>query len=110
MTKEEFEDHIKKIINVLGEEAVQFLLMIQKMEAFFLKADEEFTGSPMLLEEFEEIGQSVIDVLGNDDGKRFFKAIWDTLPTQTVWYLYLLVKLFELGENDEDMLKLLKKK
>ena len=104
MTVDEFQDHVNNIINSLGEEAIVFLTVIKKMEEYFLKADEDFYGTPLLLEEFAEIGHNVLDVLGNEDGKRFFNAIWDTLPTQTIMYLCLLVKLFELGNDGKNPL------
>lgn len=96
MNKEEFEIAVNKIINVLGEEAALFLSTTKQMEEFFINADEEFYGSSLLISEYEEIGESIKDVLGQEEGKRFFKAIYDTLPTQTVYYLSVLVKLFEL--------------
>jgi len=100
MNKEEFEIAINKIVNSLGEEAIQFLTVTKQMEEFFLKADEEFYGSSLLINEYEEIGESIKDVLGQEEGRRFFKAIYDTLPTQTVYYLSVLVKLFELTNTN----------
>jgi len=98
MTKEEFEIDVNKIIDILGKEALQFLTVTKKMEEFFLKADEAFLGSSLLLNEYEEIAESIKDVLGEEEGKRFFRAIYDTLPTQTVYYLSVLVKLFEMSK------------
>ena len=93
MTKEEFQIDVDKIVNVLGDEAIQFLSTVKKMEEFFIKADDEFYGSPLLV---NEIGENIKDVLGEEEGKRFFRAIYDTLPTQTIFYISVLVKLFEL--------------
>jgi len=106
MTKDEFEVQVNKIVNILGNEAVLFLIIIKNMEKFFLEADEAFEGSPLLLNEFEEIGEDIKDVLGQEEGKQFFRAIYDTLPTQTVYYLSILVKLFELGNLKDNTLKL----
>jgi hypothetical protein len=105
MTKDEFQNDVDKIVNILGEEAVMFLMLINNMEEYFLKADEEFYGTTLTPIEFEEIGENIKDVLGQEEGKRFFKAILDTLPTQTVTYLSILVKLFELGENEDNIKK-----
>jgi len=98
MNKDEFKTAVNKIINVLGEEAVQFLTVTKQMETFFLQADEVFYGSSILANEYEEIGESIKDVLGQEEAKRFFKSIYDTLPTQTVYYLSILVKLFEMSK------------
>jgi len=97
MTKDEFQAYMNHAIQTLGKEAVLFFISVKHMEEFFLKADEAFMGAPLLMEEIKEIGHDIVDVLGQEDGKRFFKAIYDTLPTQTVYYLSLLVKLGELG-------------
>ena len=101
MNEDEFLEHVQHIVDVLGHEAVLFFTIIKNMEAFFLDADEKFYGSPLLFNEFEEIGESIKDILGQEEGKRFFKAIYDTLPTQTVHYLSILVKLFELGKTNK---------
>jgi len=97
MTKDEFETHVQHVIQTLGEEAVLFFISVKKMEEYFLKADEAFLGAPLLVEEIKDIGHDIVDVLGQEEGKRFFKAIYDTLPTQTVYYLSILLKLAELG-------------
>jgi hypothetical protein len=97
MTKDEFETHVNRAIQMLGEEAVLFFIIVKKMEEYFIKSDEAFMGSPLLAEEINEIGHDIVDVLGQEDGKRFFKAVYDTLPTQTVYYLSILLKLAELG-------------
>jgi len=100
MTKDEFEIHVQRAIETLGEEAVLFFISVKKMEEYFLKADELFLSAPLLVEEIKDIGHNIVDVLGQEKGKQFFKAIYDTLPTQTVYYLSILVKLAELGTND----------
>jgi hypothetical protein len=97
MTKEEFAQKVQRCIDLLGTEAVMFFVILKKMEEFFIKSDEEFMGVPLLLHEIEEIGNDIMDVLGEEDGKQFFKAIYDTLPTETIWYLSILVKLMEIG-------------
>jgi len=101
MTKDEFEIHVQHAIQTLGEEAVLFFISVKKMEEYFLKADEAFLSAPLLIEEVNEIGHGIIDVLGQEEGKRFFKAIYDTLPTQTVYYISILLKLAELGKENE---------
>jgi hypothetical protein len=100
MTKDEFEAHINHSIQTLGEEAVLFFISVKKMEEYFLKSDEAFMGAPLLVEEIKAIGHDILDVLGQEDGKKFFKAIYDTLPTQTVYYLSILLKLAELGKEE----------
>jgi len=99
MTKEEFEFYMNRAVQTLGEEAVLFFISVKHMEEFFLKADELFLSAPLLVEEIKDIGHDIVDVLGQEEGKRFFKAIYDTLPTQTVYYLSILLKLAELGNG-----------
>jgi hypothetical protein len=100
MNKDEFEARVQHIINTLGHEAVLFFTIIKKMTEYFMKSDEAFMGLPLLLEEFEEVGEDIIDILGQEEGKRFYRAIYDTLPTETVHYLSVMVKLFELGDGE----------
>jgi len=100
MTQDEFQTHVQHAIETLGEDAILFFISVKKMEEYFLKADEAFLGAPLLIEEVGPIGHDIVDVLGQEDGTRFFKAIYDTLPTETVYYLSVLVKLAEFGKDE----------
>ena len=100
MTEDEFQAHVNHAIQMLGEEAVLFFISVKKMEEYFIKADEAFMGAPLLVEEIRDIGHDIVDVLGQEDGKRFFKEMYDTLPTQTIYYLSILLKLAELGKDE----------
>jgi arabinogalactan endo-1,4-beta-galactosidase len=97
MTKDECETMVHHVTEQLGNEAVGFFTTIHGMERFFLEADEQFTDTPTTVEEFEDIGCKIAALLGEAEASRLFRAIFETLPTQTVYYLSILVKLFELG-------------
>jgi hypothetical protein len=98
MTKDEYETVVRHITEQLGNEAVRFFTTVRDMERFFLEADERFTGTPTTVEEFGDIGCGIAELLGETEASRLFQAIFNTLPTQTVYYLSILVKLSEIGE------------
>jgi hypothetical protein len=101
MDSEEFTEYTHTIAAELGEDAIRFFTTIHDMEQFFLIADATLARCPLTLKAFEQTAQQITTVLGKETAARFFKAVFDTLPTKTVCYLGIMVQLFESWDGQD---------
>jgi hypothetical protein len=47
------------------------------------------------LKEFETMVNKITKVLGRKESVRFFKAVYDALPKETIAYMSIMVRIFE---------------
>jgi hypothetical protein len=101
MDRTEFEAYTQKTIEALGSESIRFFTTIGDIVEYFLNADTVVKKTPLSFKEFETTARNVAEFLGKEEAARFFKSMYGTLPTRTIEYLGVMVRLFELVENYE---------
>jgi hypothetical protein len=97
----EFDAYTRKTVEALGSDSIRFFTTIHDIVEYFLKADTVVQKAPMPFKEFETTARNVAEFLGKEEAARFFKSMYGTLPTKTIEYLGVMVRLFELVENYE---------
>jgi hypothetical protein len=95
----EFEIYTKKALKITGSDSIRFFTTIRDILNYFWEADQTIKNTPMTFKEFETTAQKVAGILGKEEASRFFKAMYEALPTKTIQYLGIMVKFFELVEN-----------
>jgi hypothetical protein len=95
MNEKEFEVHIKKIVDTLGDDISGFFTVIRDTFEYFTVSDSVIEKTQISLEEFEAMTREIIKILGKEESVRFFKAVYDALPKKTIQYLGVVVKIFE---------------
>jgi hypothetical protein len=99
MDSEEFEIHVRKIINALEDEGEVFFAFIREAFEYFTFSDVVLEGKQVSLNDFKMMVKKVENTLGKKDSIRFFRAIYDALPKVTVKYLGVIVSVFEAWKN-----------
>jgi hypothetical protein len=97
----EFETYTKKSLKIVGSDSVRFFTTIRDILNYFWEADQAIKKTPMTFKEFETTAQKIAGILGKEEASRFFKAVYEALPTKTLQYMGIMVKFFELVENYE---------
>jgi hypothetical protein len=95
MDDKEFETYTRKIADVLGDEILGFFTVIHDTFEYFTTSDNIIERTQIPLEEFKIMIRNISKVLGKKESARFFKTIFDALPTKTVKYLGVMVNVFE---------------
>jgi hypothetical protein len=97
----EFEIYTKKALKITCSDSVQFFTTIRDKMHYFWEADQTIKNTPMTFKEFETAAQKIAGILGKEEASRFFKSMYEALPTKTIQYMGIMVKFFELVENYE---------
>jgi hypothetical protein len=95
MGEKEFEYYTRKIVEALGDDISGFFTVIRNTFEYFTVSDNIIEKTQISLEEFETMIEKVTKVLGKERSARYFKAVYDALPKETVTYLGAMVKVFE---------------
>jgi hypothetical protein len=97
----EFEIYTKKTLKIVGSDSARFFTTIRDIVNYFWEADQTLKDTPMTFKEFETNAQKIAGILGKEEASRFFKAMYEALPTKTLQYMGIKVKFFEIVENYE---------
>jgi hypothetical protein len=95
MDEKEFEAHTKKLVDTLGNDISGFFNVIHDTFEYFVESDAVIEKTQISLEEFKIMTKRITGVLGKEEAVRFFKAIYDALPKETITYFGVMVKVFE---------------
>jgi hypothetical protein len=95
MNDKEFESHTRKIVGALGDDILGFFTVIHDAFEYFTVSDKIIEKTQISLEEFEVMIRKITKILGKKESVRFFKAVYDALPKETIKYLGVMVKVFE---------------
>jgi hypothetical protein len=95
MDEKEFEAHTKKLVDTLGDDVSGFFNVIHDTFEYFVKSDAVIEKTQISLKEFEIMTKRITGVLGKEEAARYFKAIYDALPKETITYFGVMVKVFE---------------
>ena len=95
MNKEEFEVYAPKIVEALGDDILDFFILIHNVFEYFIESDTIIEETQTSLNEFEAMVRKITKVLGQEEATRFFKAVYNALPKKTITYLGVMVKVFE---------------
>jgi hypothetical protein len=97
----EFEIYTKKALKIVGSDSIRFFTTIRDILNYFWEADQTLKDTPMTFKEFETTAQKIAGILGKEEASRFFKTMYETLPSKTIQYMGIMVKFFKLVENYE---------
>jgi DNA-binding ferritin-like protein (Dps family) len=95
MNKEEFETYTKKIVDTLGDDVAGFFAVINNTFEYFTTSDDIIKETQISLKEFEAMTNKITKLLGRKESVRFFKAVYDALPKETITYMSVMVRIFE---------------
>jgi hypothetical protein len=95
MDEKEFEVYTQKIVDALGDESSGFFTVIHDTFAYFTESDNIIVKTQIALEEFEVMIERATKVLGKEGSVKYFKAVYDALPKETITYFGVMVKVFE---------------
>jgi hypothetical protein len=93
--KEEFEACTRKITETLGDNISGFFTVIRDTFEYFTSSDDIIKETQVSLKEFEVMINKITKVLGRKESIRFFKAVYDALPKETITYMSVMVRVFE---------------
>jgi hypothetical protein len=95
MNEKEFKLYTQKRVDTLGDDISGFFNIIRDTFAYFMESDVVIERTQISIEEFEKMIEEIIKVLGGKESVRFFKAVYDALPKETITYFGVMVKVFE---------------
>jgi hypothetical protein len=95
MDEKEFKSYTQKIVGALGDDISGFFTVIHDTFEYFMESDAVIEKTQISLEEFEIMIEKAIKVLGKESSVRYFKAVYDALPKETITYFGVMVKVFE---------------
>jgi uncharacterized protein with von Willebrand factor type A (vWA) domain len=95
MDEKEFKLYTQKIVGALGDDISGFFNIIRDTFEYFMESDGIIEKTQISIEEFEKMIEEIIKVLGKKESVRFFKAVYDALPKETITYFGVMVKVFE---------------
>jgi hypothetical protein len=95
MDEKEFAVYTRKIAAALGDDISGFFTVIRDTFEYFTVSDNIIEKTQISLKEFEVMIEKITKVLGKERSARYFKAVYDALPKETVLYLGVMVKVFK---------------
>jgi hypothetical protein len=95
MDEKEFEIYTQKIVDALGDDIAGFFTVIRNTFEYFTASDSIIEKTQISLEAFEVMIERATKVLGKEGSVKYFKAVYDALPKETITYLGVMVRVFE---------------
>jgi hypothetical protein len=95
MDEKEFEVYTRTTVDAFGDGISGFFTVIHDTFAYFTESDKIIEKTQISLEEFEVMVEKITKVLGKERSVKYFKAVYDALPKETITYLGVMIRVFE---------------